>query len=91
MASTECLTDRLIYVARLDLFYLGTPGDIMFLYHPEWPGWAVDCAEPTPEYDVYCVWMHGGVGKPALEGDEGCYPVVPVEDTTWGAIKAIYR
>ena len=91
MASTVCLTDQFLNLAKLELFYLGTPGDIMFLDHPVWPRWVVDCDEPNPELDFYCVWMHGGVWKDALEGDEECFPVVPVEDATWGTIKSMYR
>ena len=91
MASTECITDGFIYLAKLELFYLGTPGDIMFLDHPIWPRWVVDCTQPTGELDYYCVWMHGGVWKDPIEGDEECFPVVPVEGATWGAIKSMYR
>jgi len=91
MASTECVTTQFLYFARFDLFYQGTPGDIMILDHPEWPRWIVDCHQPYGEVDYYCVWMHGGVGKDAIEGDEECFPVVPVEDATWGSIKALYR
>jgi hypothetical protein len=91
MATGQCLTDRFLYVAKLELFYLGTPGDIMILDHPQWPRWVVDCVDPEPELDFYCVWMHGGVWKDALEGDEECFPVVPVEDATWGTIKSMYR
>ncbi len=91
LASSECLTDRFICVARLDLLYLGGSGDLLFLDHPEWPRWVCDCTQPTALVDYYCVWMHGGIGKDALEGDEECFPVVPVENTTWGAIKSLYR
>lgn len=89
MASNDCHTERFLYVAKIGLVYLGTPGDVMILDHPEYPRWALDC-DPA-EVDYYCVWMHGGVGKDALEGDEECFPVVPVEDATWGSVKALYR
>ncbi len=91
MASTECHTERFLYVAKLSLIYTGTPGDVMILDHPDWPRWVTDCHEPFAEVDFYCVWMHGGVGKDALEGDEECFPVVPVEGRSWGEIKAMYR
>jgi len=91
MASTECITDRFFYVAKLSLFYLGTPGDVMFLDDPLEPRLVLDCHEPFAEGDFYCVWMHGGVGKDAIEGDEECFPVVPVEAVTWGTIKSMYR
>jgi hypothetical protein len=89
MASTECHEERFIYLARLDMVYLGTPGDVMILEHPEYPRWALDC-DPA-EIDYYCVWMHGGVHKDPIEGDEECFPVVPVEASTWGSVKALYR
>jgi hypothetical protein len=91
MASFECHTERFLYVAKLTLIYTGTPGDVMILDHPDYPRWVVDCTEPFSELDFYCVWMHGGVGKDAVEGDEECFPVVPVEDATWGSVKALYR
>jgi len=91
LVSPYCLTDRFLYVARISFVYLGTPGDIRILDHPEYPRWVMDCHEPSAELDYYCVWMHGGVGKNAIEGDEECFPVVPVEDMTWGSVKALYR
>jgi len=89
LASSDCHTERFLYVAKISLVYLGTPGDVMILDHPEYPRWVIDC--DLSEADYYCVWMHGGVGKDALEGDEECFPVVPVEDATWGSVKALYR
>jgi hypothetical protein len=90
MASNDCHTERFLYVAKLGFVYLGTPGDVMILDHPEYPRWVMDCPVPG-NVDFYCVWMHGGVQKDALEGDEECFPVVPVEDATWGTIKSMYR
>ena len=90
LASSECHTERFLYVGKLSLVYNGTPGDIMILDHPEYQRWVMDCPVPG-NVDYYCVWMHGGVGKNALEGDEECFPVVPVEDVTWGSVKALYR
>ena len=88
MASTECHTERFVYLAKLDLIYTGTPGDVMILDHPDYPRWVVDCHEPYPELDFYCVEAHGTIGAgvcPESECDE------PVEDATWGSIKALYR
>ena len=53
--------------------------------------WVCDCTLPNAQVDYYCVWMHGGIHKPALEGDEDCFPVVPVEDKSWSTIKALFR
>jgi hypothetical protein len=97
IASTECQYDPFLHFGKLDLFYLGTPGDIMILDHPDWPRWVVDCSDECPEdpdcLNFYCVWMHGGVGKDPVEGDAGCAApwVVPVEDVSWGGIKALFR
>ena len=90
IVSSECHTERFLCVAKLSLVYNDTPGDIMIFDHPEYARWVMDCPAPG-DVDFYCVWMHGGVCKDALEGDEECFPVVPVEDATWGSVKALYR
>jgi hypothetical protein len=95
MASTDCIADDFLYVARMDFFYLGVPGDVMFLDHPTWPRWVVDCSAPcNPDelcLNYYCPWMHGGVHKDPIEGDMDCFPLVPVENASWGAVKAMFR
>jgi hypothetical protein len=97
IASTECMTDDLVYIGRLDMFYTGTPGDVMILDHPQWPRWVIDCTYPPVDdplmTNFYCVWMHGGVGKDPEDGDPGCDPPgwSPVEDATWGEIKALFK
>ena len=87
LASTDCMTVEPVQIGRLDLFYLGTPGDVMIVDHPDYPRWVVDCQEPGV-VDYYCVLSHGGVGKDALAGDCGASPV---EDGSWSSIKALYR
>ena len=99
LASTECMNtdshpgreyiDPVIF-ARLDLFYLGGVGDVTILDDPEYPRWVVDCTDP-PDYNFFCIWTHGGVGKDAEPGDAECEANTPVESQTWGAIKALYR
>jgi hypothetical protein len=97
LASTECINadagrvyiDPVIF-GTLDLFYLGGAGDVTFLDHPEYARWVVNCAEPV-DYDLFCVWTHGGIGKDAEPGDEGCDANTPIESQTWGAIKSLYR
>ncbi len=99
LASTDCMNvdsdagreyiDPVIF-AKLTLFYLGGAADIMILDHPEYPRWLLNCEAPSV-VDFYCIWTHGGVGKDALPGDAECEANTPVEDTTWGAIKALYR
>lgn len=91
LASIECVDTGFLYFAKLDLFYLGVPGDIMILDDPSYPRWVVDCGQPYGEVDFYCVWMQGGVHKDPVGGDPECVPAVPVEPATWGGIKAMYR
>ncbi len=87
LTSTECITPDMqpIAIAVLHCFYQGTPGDIEITYHPEFPGWIVFCDDSV---QIFCVLSHGGVGKQPLAGDCGGNPV---EDVSWGAIKALYR
>jgi len=87
LASTDCMTEPPVQIGKLDLFYLGTPGDVLIVDHPEYPRWVVDCQEPGV-VDYYCVLSHGGVGKDPLEGDCGASPV---QDSSWSNIKALYR
>ncbi len=83
-----CLTEAIVYFARLSLEYSGQPGDVIIADHPSWPRWVVDC---DTELDYYCIGTHGGVGKAPVPGEWGCFSSTPVESTTWGSIKALYR
>jgi hypothetical protein len=91
LASTECMPGPLVLMARIDLFYLGVPGAITILDHPEYARWITDCTQPNADYNEFCIWTHGGVAQDAAAGDMGCEGNVPVEDATWGSIKALYR
>jgi hypothetical protein len=90
-ASTDCMTGTVI-VGRIDCFFLG--GDCCFeiLDHVEYPRWVVDCQEPG-QVDLYCVKSHGivGAGQCLTPVDDPCPEINPVEDSTWGGIKAMYR
>jgi hypothetical protein len=94
LASAECVSldpHAVVYIARMDLFSLSDdPWDITILEHPEFPRWLVDCHEPG-EVHEYCIWMHGGVNKDAEHGDSSCGSGTAVQQTTWGAIKAMYH
>jgi len=91
LASTECLPGPIVYVGRLDLFYLGVPGAVTIEDHPEYPRWVVDCNEPG-EVDYYCVWSHGGVNQdPPASPDPDCIGDTPVEASTWSTLKSLYR
>lgn len=88
LSSTDCLPGPLVYFAKAQVFYFGGAYDLVFSDHPDFPRWVVDCHDGV---DFYCVWSHGGIGKDALPGDEGCDANTPVEPTSWGHIKALYR
>ena len=97
LASTDCMdtdADRAfidpVIFAKLDLFYLGVPGDVTILDHPEYPRWVTNCEDPAV-LDYFCIWTHGGIGKDAEPGDSGCAANTPVESQTWGSIKALYQ
>jgi hypothetical protein len=49
----------------------------------------VDCTQPYGEVDFYCVLAHGTIGAGTCP--DGDCEIVPVEDATWGGIKALYR
>jgi len=84
LASPECVGEsgELVYLARLDLFYIGGEGHILITDHPEFPRWVIDCAEPG-EMHEYSVGNHGGVWKDPAS--------TPVRAMTWGSIKAMFR
>lgn len=87
LTSTECITSFPAPVARLSFRYLGSPGDVLIRDHPQSPRWVVDCSAPGQQF-TYCVWSHGGVDKEPLAGDCGGSSV---QETTWSAIRALYR
>ena len=90
LASTDCMTDYPVPIGVLDMFYLGTPGEIMILDHPQFPRWLTDCNEPGEVY-YYCVYSDGGVGMdPTVTGGADC-GMNPVEEISWTSIKAMYR
>ena len=88
LASTECMTDADVCVGYVTLFYLGGECCIELLDHPDYPRWVLDCNDPA-EVDFYCVLSHGSVG--GIVCPEGDCSASPVEDNTWGGIKALYR
>ena len=81
MASSECMSaGNIVYLAKLNLFYLGGEADIEIRDHPDWPREVVDCGFGTYLYEVA---NHGSVGEDPVG--------TPVEAQTWGVIKAMYR
>lgn len=78
-AAPECVfpnASGVLCTARVPWFYDGNPGDILILEGSE--GFAtVDC---NNDIDLFTVLSHGAIGQE-----------VPVEERTWGGIKALYR
>jgi len=92
IASTDCMPAPFQVFGYGSYYYLGGECGIEILDHGkvEWARWVVDCQDPGV-VNLYCVWLNGAVGgaiPPA--GDPDCDPT-PVEDATWGSIKALYR
>jgi hypothetical protein len=91
VSSTECMPGPVVVVGTFGGFYLGGACCFKILDHAEYPRWVVDCA-PIGEVDYYCVYSHCAVGGATCpDGDENCPPTTPVEDATWGSIKAMYQ
>ncbi len=79
------MTDEFVCLCSGSMFYLGVPGTVNIIDHPDYPRWVVDCND---EVDFYCLLNNGGVLMDAPETGE-C--ISPVEESTWGGIKALYR
>ncbi len=86
LGSTECMTDPVVCVGYLTLFYLGGECCIELKDHPEYPRWVIDCNDPL-EVDLYMRYPDSG----AVGAYIACPPITPVEDISWGSIKALYR
>ncbi|MCK4512158.1 hypothetical protein KAW64_10485, partial [bacterium] len=81
LASTTCRPAPLVVVGYLNLFPVAV-GDctVQILDDPNFPRWVVDCTLPNGEVDYYTVLSQGYIGEAS-----------PVEDSSWGSIKALYR
>ncbi|MBD3348673.1 MAG: hypothetical protein GF400_05710 [Candidatus Eisenbacteria bacterium] len=92
IAAPECVVpgpSDIICVGMIPWYYLG-PGEIQILPSPADGKATVDC---NNDLDFFCVLSHGALGVDVTTpGDPDCdCPVSPVEDSTWGAIKSLYR
>jgi hypothetical protein len=89
LTSTDCvgMGGEPVNVGVLHFVYQGIPGDILITGNADDMICAGDCQIPSALWGL-CVFSHGGVGKPALPGDCGATPVQP---TTWGAIKTMFK
>jgi hypothetical protein len=92
VASTECMPGPIVVIGRIDCFYLGGECCFEILDHLDYPRWVVDCNEPGL-VDYYCLKYHGILGDGPVCTTLTEYPCEgsPVEDTTWGGIKALYQ
>jgi hypothetical protein len=90
IASTDCMPMDPVIVGYATYFYIGGACCIEIVDHAQYPRWVVDCQSPGVE-DYYCVEGHGSVGGAECPEGENCPCGNPVEDATWGGIKALYR
>jgi hypothetical protein len=91
IASTECMTGTVV-VGYLALFPVSaTPCCLQIVDHPQYPRWVVDCTQPNGLVDYYCVVSHGSINGATCPEAEVCPCDSPVQDETWGGIKALYR
>ncbi len=93
IAVPQCVTPGptdIICVATIPWYYTGPAGDIVILPSPVDGKATVDC---NNDIDFFCVLSNGAIGQDVITpGDEDCdCPVSPVEDSSWGSIKAMYR
>ena len=85
LASTECVAGPEVSVAYLDMMWTADGAAcIELLDHPVDARWVTDCNVPA-QVDLYTLIAHGSVNGAI------CEPASPVEDATWGSIKALYR
>ncbi len=86
--SDYCLGDDPLVVGVIHLQYIGGSCCLELLDHGICPRWVVDCSNER-ELDHYCVLAHASIGgAPCPDGD--CSQV-PVEGSSWGTIKGLYR
>ena len=89
ITSSSCVAGEVVVVASGNAYYMGNPGQIVIIDHPDYPRWVVDCQDAI---DYYCHASNVGVLMDPVPTGEDCPPPTsPVEDATWGGIKALYR
>jgi hypothetical protein len=92
-AGADCMypdIDGVVCVGVVTYLYLGVPGTLDLAPHPGTGAEVLDCDFLS---DYYCVYANLGVGVPPNPGDPDCIcpDNNPVEDSTWGGIKSLYR
>jgi len=68
MASVPCVAEEDIVLGVLHLFYLGKPGSVMVLDHPDFPRWVVDGENVDHRFQI---GSHGGIHSDPPPVDEG--------------------
>ena len=69
--------------------YLGGACDVLINDHTVYTREVTDCNDPA-QVDQYCVLSHGALNKDPIAEDCPCGGS-PVEESSWGNIKALYR
>jgi hypothetical protein len=91
-AGSACIypdVDGVVCVGVITYLYLGGPGTLDLAPHPGTGSEVLDCDFLS---DYYCIHANLGVSVPPNPGDPDCEcEINPVEDATWGGIKALYR
>ena len=83
-----------VLVGKISIVYSGIPGDIVVADHPIFPRWLVGCI--SGDENRFRVLSNGGIGQPpSVPGDPGaedCFESSStIENSSWGAIKAMFR
>jgi hypothetical protein len=89
VSTDDCLDSFPAVLGYLSVFYLGVPGYITIHPHPELGNVFASCEDPG-EMLEYCYVQDGGLCASAPAPRFLCQHN-PVNDVTWGAIKALYR
>jgi len=88
VVNPNCWDTWPVTLGYLPLMYLGGEGLVEVLPHGDHGHTFHTCGDPGETFD-YCYVMHGGVGMEPSGPDELCGN--PVQDVTWGSVKALYR
>ncbi len=90
-AGADCLypdAADVVCVGVIQYLYTGVPGTLDLAPHPGTGREVLDCDFQS---DFYCILAHLGVSAPPNLGEDCDCPINPVNETTWGRLKAMYR
>ena len=80
----------IVVAARVSYLYTGPPGTLDIAPTATLPRRVLDCN--YTDDDLFCILASLGVCMPPNPGEVGCYcGEVPVKETSWGSVKALYR